>query len=123
MFNNAFQYNDEASEVYQDAATLKALLLQYLGKGPGPISASSASVPKLGDVTLIDEIEGTGGKYGIGDYVYIESADPNTKSTIVQLVELWRDNISYERLLIQIKNGIHRMLVSTSWADSAQGYA
>jgi hypothetical protein len=101
MFNNAFLYNDQGSVVYEDAARLKALFLFYMGKGPDPTSPNA--FPALGNVTLVDEIkdQATGEVYRVGDYVYIPPAGAeglSTSSTIMLIVQVWRDNIEGDKL-------------------------
>ncbi|KAI9143118.1 hypothetical protein BKA69DRAFT_1037237 [Paraphysoderma sedebokerense] len=84
VFENAMEYNEPQSLIYQDAVKLQKLFENNLGSASKPsLTTGSLSEEKLpyGNVT-----------YSIGDYVYIQNEHPKSPPHIVLIEKLYMDD-------------------------------
>ncbi|KAI8803532.1 Bromodomain-containing protein [Cladochytrium replicatum] len=86
MFDNAHQFNEEGSIVYEDATELQAVFMHAIGKGPPP---NSKPAPTEGRVPLT-EAEHNGETFTIGQCVHVKNYVDPSKPIICQITEVYK---------------------------------
>ncbi|CAN6654429.1 chromatin structure-remodeling complex subunit Rsc2p [Trichomonascus vanleenenianus] len=92
MFNNARQFNQEGSPLYNDANTLEntmRLLAEEELKKPDSVYQDTASNAKTSRLPL-DQVEHRGEVYKVGDWVHIANINDPAKPIIGQIFRIWR---------------------------------
>ncbi|KAI9003215.1 Bromodomain-containing protein [Gaertneriomyces semiglobifer] len=96
MVANAMTYNDEGSEVYEDAVTLRMVfseLIKSHGGGSTAVASAGASGGAIAGVPVLkSEMQNLaigGETYEIGDFVYIFNPNDPPKPTVAQILSFW----------------------------------
>ncbi|ROW07319.1 hypothetical protein VMCG_03729 [Cytospora schulzeri] len=88
MFENAMQYNEEGSDIYDDAVELQKVARQLVDLEKG--KSDDAFRDEEGKLPL-SEVQQNGETWKVGDWVHIRNMNDLQKPIVAQIYRLWQD--------------------------------
>ncbi|ROV90743.1 hypothetical protein VSDG_08303 [Cytospora chrysosperma] len=88
MFENAMQYNEEGSDIYDDAVELQKVARQLVDLEKG--KSDEAFRDEEGKLPL-SEVQQNGETWKVGDWVHIRNMNDLQKPIVAQIYRLWQD--------------------------------
>ncbi|KUI59455.1 Chromatin structure-remodeling complex subunit RSC1 [Cytospora mali] len=88
MFENAMQYNEEGSDIYDDAVELQKVARQLVDLEKG--KSDDAFRDEEGKLPL-SEVQHNGETWKVGDWVHIRNMNDLQKPIVAQIYRLWQD--------------------------------
>ncbi|KAH6668673.1 hypothetical protein F5X68DRAFT_176476 [Plectosphaerella plurivora] len=88
MFNNAQQFNEDGSEIFENAVRLQAearrLVAEQKARPDDDFRDDDGKLP-------LSEIWHRAEKYQVGDWVHIKNGNPDNKPIVAQIFRTWQD--------------------------------